>query len=567
MLVGRSLYALLLGTERGLTEDDPVGAAILRGAVSRGLLRTTEGARVYEIVASPHPGGGAVATVEDVTSFHDLSEREARARDEVAAANARYRNLVEVAADAIYTLDPEARFTSVNASCEGLFGEPREALVGRGLARFTDAAESARLAAHFRAALAGETRRFECHVVRLDGSRRLVSVSNTPLRKGAEVVGVLGVARDVTDERERAAALERAEARYARLVQSAEDAICTLDEEGNFTSVNRALVRALGRPREALLGSHFTDVLLPEERGAMWSMFAQSLDGSRRRGELRFRAPAGTLGVATVISAPLIEHGRVVGVLAIIRDVTEERTLLEQMARREKLAALGELVGGVAHEVNTPLTGILAFGQLLQARYKNDPDSRQAADTIVNEARRAARIVGKLLTFARQTPAERTRTDINQVLQDTIDLRRYPMRMQEIELDIRLAEGLPTTWADPFQLQQVFINLLSNAEQAVIQRAAPGRRIAVRSERRDAWLVVTVSDNGPGIARADLAHIFNPFYTTKPRGSGTGLGLSISFGIVREHGGSILAASEPGQGATFTVTLPIVARPSSGPSA
>jgi signal transduction histidine kinase len=152
--------------------------------------------------------------------------------------------------------------------------------------------------------------------------------------------------------------------------------------------------------------------------------------------------------------------------------------------------------------------------------------------------------------------------DLNQVLLDTIELRRYPLRMQEVALDVQLASTVPVTWADPFQLQQVFINLLSNAEQAVAQRTKD-RRIVVRSERRGDALVAMVIDNGPGIAPGDLPHIFNPFYTTKPRGSGTGLGLSISFGIVREHGGTIQASSEPGSGATFLVTLPIVAPPRS----
>jgi two-component system NtrC family sensor kinase len=251
----------------------------------------------------------------------------------------------------------------------------------------------------------------------------------------------------------------------------------------------------------------------------------------------------------------------VTAVLAIIRDITEERMLLDQVVRSEKLAALGELVGGVAHEVNSPLTGILAFGQILQMEGAGSEESRRAADTIVSEAKRAARIVGKLLTFARQNPPEKMRTELNQVIQDTIELRRYPLRMQQIALAVELAEDLPATWADPFQLQQVFINLLSNAEQAAASRTGE-RRITVRTERRGDSLVASIADTGPGIAPEHLPHIFNPFYTTKPRGVGTGLGLSISFGIVREHGGTIEVFSEAGKGATFEVSMPVAAPPS-----
>lgn len=669
-LVGRALFAVLLREDRELDPNDPVGTAIMRGAVGRGTIRQPRTGKVFDVVASPHPGGGAVVTVDDVTSFHALTERyrlvvesttdailitarngaiefandaatallapqgalegvaltaflppamlrefeghvaraltgeamrfngsvlrgdgeerrvsmslapirgggpvtglvasirdvsdETRARDEAAAANARYRNLVEVASDAIYTLDAQGVFTAANVATETLLGISRDALLGRSIVPFLEPAETAGLRVHFTSALGGEARRYECHVVRPDGTRRLVSVSNTPIRRGERVIGVLGVARDVTDDRARAAALERAEARYTRLVESAEDAICTADEEGNFTSVNRALERVMGRSREALLGTHFTELVHADERGELWLMFVGSMEGKRQRREMHFTRADGVERVATVITAPIYEHGQVSAVLAIIRDVTEERILLEQVVRREKLAALGELVGGVAHEVNSPLTGILAFGQILQMDAAANDESRRAADTIVSEAKRAARIVGKLLTFARQNPPEKMRTELNQVLQDTIELRRYPLKMQQIALVVEFGQDLPATWADPFQLQQVFINLLSNAEQALASR--PGeRRITVRTALRGGALVASIADTGPGIAPEHLPHIFNPFYTTKPRGVGTGLGLSISFGIVREHGGTLQVASEPGKGATFEVTLPVVTPPS-----
>lgn len=666
-LDGRGLYELLTREARPLTEDDPLGIAVNRREVGRGTIRQAWSGKVFDIVASPHPAGGAVVTVDDVTTFHALSERyrlvvesttdailiaasdgtiefandaaellfapvrtlpgtrlvtlvpdemkgeierhiarvlggsamrfngevlrrdgerrvvsmslapvrdggtvrglvvslrdvsdETRARDEVAAANARYRNLVEMAADAIYTLDRQGELTSANAASDALSGVPRDQMIGTYVFGVVDPAERDAVLAHFAATLRGETRRYECHILRADGTRRLISVSNTPIRRGGAVSGVLGVARDLTDDRDRAVRLEQAEARYARLVESAEDAICTVDETGNFTTVNRALERVFCRTRDALVGSHFTTLLAPAQRATMLRMFTATLAGARQREELHFRSASGATRIATVISAPIYEHGGVAGVLAILRDVTEERALLEQVVRREKLAALGEMVGGVAHEVNSPLTGILAFGQILQAGNSSSEDRRKAADTIVTEAKRAARIVSKLLTFARQNPSERMPTDLNQVLRDTIELRQYPLRMQHIVLETAFDDALPVTSADPFQLQQVFINLLSNAEQALAGH--PGdRRVTVSTERSGDWLVATVADTGSGIAPEHLAHIFNPFHTTKPRGIGTGLGLAISFGIVREHGGTVRVRSEPGCGAAFEVVLPIVA--------
>jgi PAS domain S-box-containing protein len=672
---GRAFYDLMYRVPTVIEDDDPLGVAIRRREVGRGSVRQAWSGRVYNLVASPHPAGGAVVTLDDVTQFHALTERyrlvvesttdaivitsptgeiefsneaaaglfeqpvplaglqltrlvpsemvdevatqvrraldgeamrftgavmrpngerrlvsmslapirdgdgvsglvvsmrdvsdESRARDEVASANARYRNLVEVADDAIYTFDASGVFTSANEACERLLGQSRDMLLGRSIVPMLAPDDVEDVRANFRAAVAGEARRYECRVVRPDGTHRLVSVSNTPIRRGDAVSGVLGVARDVTDERERAAALERAEALYTRLVESAEDAICTVDEEGNFTSVNRALEHAVGLRREAILGGHFADALLEGERGEMWLMFAETLAGQRQRRELRFTYADGRTGIASVLAAPIYEHGRISGALAILRDVTEERSLLEQVVRQDKMAALGELVGGVAHEVNSPLTGILAFAQLLQGdQGGNAEESRRALDTIVNEAKRAARIVAKLLTFARQNPPEKMPTELNQVLLDTIELRRYPLKMQQIGLTVEFGESLPVTWADPFQLQQVFINLLSNAEQSLANRSGE-RRITVRTERRGDQIVASISDTGSGIAPEHLPHIFNPFYTTKPRGIGTGLGLSISFGIVREHGGVLRVLSEPGKGAAFEVALPIIAPPSLGNS-
>lgn len=487
----------------------------------------------------------------------------ARARDEVAVANARYRELVEVASDAIYTLDRAGMLTSVNAAMLELAGRSRAELVGRSLIPLLEPTDQAAVEVLLRKVGAGARARVECHVVRPDGQRRLVSVSHTPLRTGGDVVGILAVARDVTEERARAAALERAEARYTRLVESADDGIATVDEEGHLTSVNRSLEKVTGRRRESLIGTHFADLVAPSERGPLWQMFVATLGGARLRRELRFTHADGRSGIATLLSAPVVERGRITGVLAIARDVTEERMLFDQVVRREKLAALGELVGGVAHEINTPLTGILAFSQLLVAQ-GGSADMRQAAETIAQEAKRAARIVNNLLTFARQNPPERLATDLNQVVRDTIELRRYPLKAQGIALELELDPALPQTWADPFQLQQVFVNLLANAEQAVTASTTE-RRITIRSQRDGDVLIVGIADSGAGIAPEHLPHIFNPFYTTKPRGIGTGLGLSISDGIVREHAGVLRVRSEPGAGALFEVCLPFVSPPQRSP--
>jgi PAS domain S-box-containing protein len=489
-----------------------------------------------------------VITLRDVTD-------EVEARDEMLVANARYRDLVEMAADAIFTLDTRGTITSVNPAGEQLVGFDRGQILGRSYHAFLEPAESKEVEDAVRDATAGKLRHVEMHLTRGDGVKRLLAVSVSAMRRAGVTVGVLGIARDVTEEREHTLALERAEARYTRLVEAAEDAIVCVDEEGNLTAVNRSMVRVAGKSREELLGHPFSELVDESEAPVMWQAFVAALAGDRTRNTIRFTRAGGVRGYATLIVAPISEGGRVTGVLAIARDVTDERMLLDQAIRQDRMVAMGELVGGVAHEVNSPLTSILAYAQVLE-RGVGGEDATQAMESISREAKRASRIVGKLLAFGRQGQPERIPTDVNQALRDTIDLRRYALRMQEIKLSVTLMADPPLVLADPFQLQQVFINLLSNAEQAVAHQ--PGeRRLEVSSEVRGESFVVTISDNGAGIAPEALPHIFNPFFTTKPRGAGTGLGLSISDGIIREHRGVLRARSEPGQGATFEVELPL----------
>jgi PAS domain S-box-containing protein len=495
---------------------------------------------------------GIVASLRDVTD-------ERRARDSVVQSEARYRNLFESASDSIYTLDLRGAFTSVNEATVAMCGYPRTALLGDNSRKLIDDdGELALVAEQFGRALAGASVRYECHFLHADGERRLVSVTNTPIRHGTEIVGVLGVARDVTDERARAAALARSEARYSRLVESASDAIFTMDEAGRFTAANRSLEKAVGLTRDELLGAPLALVVDARDVADAERLLRQTFAGNRSRGPLRYRSADGSVRHGSVITAPVFEDGVIVGALGIMRDVTDDQRLAEQLLQQEKLAAVGQLVSGVAHELNNPLAGVMAFSELLLASgAAHGADTRHALQTIHHEAVRAAKIVSHLLTFARQRPAERTDADLNAIVTDTLALRRHALRAARIDLEVTLDRTLPHTWADPFQLQQVVLNLIGNAEQALADWRGE-RRITVATWRDAQGLVIAVSDTGPGVPPDQRDRIFNPFFTTKPVGQGTGLGLSISDGIVREHGGRIRVESQPGQGATFLMELPVV---------
>jgi two-component system NtrC family sensor kinase len=229
------------------------------------------------------------------------------------------------------------------------------------------------------------------------------------------------------------------------------------------------------------------------------------------------------------------------------------RRTQEQLLHSEKLAAVGQLISGVAHELNNPLTAILGYSQLLTSSGQMGEQGIEYADKLYKQAQRTHRIVQNLLSFARQHKPERVPVQLNQALEETLALRDYDLRMHNIRVHLNLAENLPVTSADPHQLQQVFLNMVNNAVDAILEHSAEGDLWVRTGINRD-LLFIEFTDSGPGVK--DASRVFDPFYTTKPVGKGTGLGLSICYGIITEHGGTIRVRNIPTRGASFTIELP-----------
>jgi two-component system NtrC family sensor kinase len=229
------------------------------------------------------------------------------------------------------------------------------------------------------------------------------------------------------------------------------------------------------------------------------------------------------------------------------------RRTQEQLLHSEKMAAVGQLISGVAHELNNPLTAILGYSQLLLSSGQMPAQGMEYSDKLYKQAQRTHRIVQNLLSFARQHKPERVAVQLNQILEDTLALRDYDLRLSNIRVHYDLAADLPMTAADPHQLQQVFLNLVNNAVDAILEHSTAGD-LWVTSKAQDERLIVEFKDSGPGVK--DASRVFDPFYTTKPVGKGTGLGLSICYGIVSEHGGTIRVSNLQPSGACFTIELP-----------
>ena len=265
-----------------------------------------------------------------------------------------------------------------------------------------------------------------------------------------------------------------------------------------------------------------------------------------------------------VVAAPLSNADGSLSTIEVFRDITErkraelEKKELEQKAQlSDRLASIGEMASGIAHEINNPLTGVIGFSQLLMEKDVPE-DIRKDLEIIHDGSQRVAGIVKGLLTFARQHKSERTYSDINQLVDNTVALRAYALQTSNIRVAIVLDPDLPWTMADSGQLQQVFLNIIINAETEMRKARGKGNLI-IKTEKIADTIRISFTDDGPGIARENLGKIFDPFFTTKQAGEGTGLGLSLCHGIITEHNGQIYAESEPGKGTTFIIELPAVA--------
>jgi PAS domain S-box-containing protein len=289
-------------------------------------------------------------------------------------------------------------------------------------------------------------------------------------------------------------------------------------------------------------------------------------DGSVNDYLLRLRRADGNpVWVELTARADAAREDHAVRIEALVRDVSERkklddetRDIYHQLLQAEKMAALGQTVSGVAHELNNPLATILSWAERLSQRTTLDEPVRRGLETILSESERAARIVRNLLTFARKRQTTRAMVDVNQVVRETVALRAYEQRVNNITVIDALAAGLPQVFADGHQVQQVLLNLMINAEQAML--AANGRGTLVVRTWHDAdqeSVILEINDDGPGIPEDLQPKIFDPFFTTKEVGKGTGLGLTVAYAIVQEHGGRIRLESRPNAGASFYVEMPI----------
>ncbi len=493
----------------------------------------------------------ALAVVRDMT-------RRKLAETALRESELKYRTILENIQDGYYEVDVKGNFTFFNDSMCKILGYEEPELKGMNHQMYTDQDNTGKVcSAYNKVYRTGDPiKGFAYEVIRKDRGKRYVEASVPLLTDAAgHRVGFRGIIRDITARRHMEAALWQSEREYRKLFENANDAILIFDPESEMIlEANNKALDIYGMGKEEFIGMSLKAITKDADQGRQRIRETFESGGSKSFETVHFRkdgTPIDILGSSTVI-----EYGGRKAVMAIARDVTEIKRLQQQLIQSEKLAALGQLVSGVAHELNNPLTSVLGYTQLLLMRNQLDPHAAEQLEIVGQEADRARRIVRNLLSFSRQHKPSRAQVDLNELLERTLELRTYEMKVNNISV-CREPGDIPRVMADEHQLQQVFLNIIINAEQAIESGARAGH-LTVRTEMGASNRVrIVIADSGPGIPSHIIEKLFDPFFTTKPVGQGTGLGLSISYGIVKEHDGTISVESEPGRGARFIIELPV----------
>jgi len=374
-----------------------------------------------------------------------------------------------------------------------------------------------------------------------------------------QVIRIQGTVVDITERIKVEERLRQEQEFVRQLVANFPEMIAVLDLEGKYTFVSSRIQVLLGRSAEQVIGKSLGTFAHPDDMGRLKSALQRFGNGDLKQGQIEFRTKHadGSWRMLRASVSPLFDSvGKINGIIASARDVTSAKEAEKQKLQTEKLAAMGEMMSGVAHELNNPLTAILGVSDLVRERATDDSTRRQA-EIILKQARRAAGIVQNLLAFSRPSPLMSQQVNPEEIIRRVVEQQVEPLRQKNVAIDVAVSGLMPKIQGDARLLQQVFVNLITNSEQAIAAAKDHGS-IHISLEQAEGKISFTFSDNGLGIPPENLSKIFDPFFTTKRPGGGTGLGLTICLAIVKEHGGTMEVDSSESDGTKVRVILPVV---------
>jgi two-component system NtrC family sensor kinase len=506
------------------------------------------------LVSSSRIHGALDEGLQTVHVLKDITDRREAER--------RYRELFDNVQEGVFFASPEGHFIEVNDALVRMLGyQTREEVLKLDLRSQVYVSAEQRDEILRQLNEDGAVRNFEVVLCRRD-STMIHALENAFVVRDnqGKILQYRGVFLDITDVKNFQAQLQRERDFTGKILNNTQTMIMVADTAGLVSYANRRAYEAGAFEQNELVGHRLDRIISSSSKKAFAEAFDSSLHGLQTDNlELMIVRGNGSQGKFSMNLSPMRdEGGEVSSVVVLMTDITDAAMIQAKLVHTEKMAAVGQLVSGVAHEVNNPLTAIMGFSDLLMENPEVPGSARKDLQVILEEAQRTKEIVQNLLSFARQRPPQRQALQVNDILRKTIALRAYDFSNHGVEVVERFDERLPELIGDSHQLQQVFLNILNNAYDAVRAAGRPGV-IEIETLRDGDWLEVLFRDNGEGIQHPE--RIFDPFFTTKEVGQGTGLGLSICYGIVREHEGEILCANNhETPGATFSVRLPMRTR-------
>jgi PAS domain S-box-containing protein len=469
--------------------------------------------------------------------------------------------LLDLSMDCKYAIDLDGNIVYANDMSYRTYGYSEEEFLGKNIRVLAVEDHAIQVDDRIARLLENGNYKFESAHKRKDGTVFPVNVHGQ-----LETIGnkkyILCLVRDMTERILADKVLKRSEERFRTVLEDMDNGYFELESRGYYTFVNDAMCKILGLTRAEIVARHFSTFIDPSDekfadnsrlmisqviakgvtRSGMFGTIVKG-DGSRR-----------IIGIS--VSPMRDAVGVITGVRGITRDITDRIKMEQQLLIASKLASVGELAAGVAHEINNPLTAIMGFSQLLTEEEGLPDNIKSDLEKIYNQSQRAARIVQNLLTFARNYTPQKNTIDLNELILKTLELRVYEHKVANIEVITELQDSLPGISADEHQIQQVLLNIIINAEQSIATAKKTGI-IKIGTRQIDDKVRISIKDDGPGISREILDRLFDPFFTTKDVGQGTGLGLSVCHGIITNHGGRIFAESVLGEGASFIIELPV----------
>lgn len=400
---------------------------------------------------------------------------------------------------------------------------------------------------------------YTCRMVTKRGKTRWAETTSAEITWEKKPAVILFLT-DLTERKKAEETLREGEERHRTVLEDMEKGYYETDLDGNITFVNDSICRILGYSSKEVMGTNYRRYAYDEETATKMYKYTNSVYKTARPAKwfsLEYATKTGEKRFMAVSIAPTLdEQGEIVGFRGIINDLTERKAIEQQALVTNKLASIGELASGVAHELNNPLTTVMGYAQLLMESKDVPEHIKSDLDKVYQESQRAAKIVQNLLSFARSRKPEKSYFYANDLVQKTVDLRSYELKVSNISVFVNLKEDMPEIWADYHQIQQVILNILINAEQALAEVRRRGKITVTTSAVKD-HIRINIADNGPGISKSNIDRIFDPFFTTKEVGKGTGLGLSVCLGVVTAHGGNLYVESDRSKGAAFIIELPV----------